>query len=86
MKDYLEAIKENIQASKWEMEDMEDTLLIPRIALVMYGMHCSLDINDGEGCFRWSNDVEEKCIKKASYSSRILSPFLYLYGIQKESA
>lgn len=56
VREYLSAIKENICASQWSVEDISGTLLIPRIALVMQSIHESLGLeNPVNGYFRWTD-------------------------------
>lgn len=56
VRDYLSAIKENINASMWSIEEASETILIPRIALVMQSIHEPLDVNrKTSGYFRWTD-------------------------------
>lgn len=57
VRDYLGAIKDNIHASKWKVDDVEETLLIARIALVMQSMNEPLELEKGmTECYRWTDD------------------------------
>ena len=65
VKDYLEAIKENISVSKWNVEDVENTVLIPRIALVMQAVHYPLNLNNKEKeYYRWTDEEFNYSVEK----------------------